>query len=291
MTIGSAIRSLVPDALKERLKHSGLYLRHRSHAANVYHCCVQKTASRWVQKVLSDPRVFRYSGLELFDYHAGVVEEGFDPRPPTEVRVSDAFPSETVASPLYVDYEGFRSIPKPERYRAFFVMRDPRDITVSWYFSMKDSHSTGGGVLTEIREVLQSRSREEGLRTAIDRLATKAGLFPALRSWAEAGGESPEVILVRYEDLTGPGGRSGWRRVLDHCDIPLPPPELEELLDDYAFGKLTGRRRGEADESAHLRKGVAGDWENHFSPELREYFEERTGDLVELLGYPGTSGE
>ena len=65
---------------------------------------------------------------------------GIDPRKMTEIRFEAPLPPGTIVSPLYLDYPGFRSIPKPDSYRAFFVMRDPRDILVSWYLSIKHYH-------------------------------------------------------------------------------------------------------------------------------------------------------
>ena len=40
---------------------------------------------------------------------------------------------------LYMPYDGFAALTKPEPWRAFFVMRDPRDVVVSWYFSSVSS--------------------------------------------------------------------------------------------------------------------------------------------------------
>ena len=37
--------------------------------------------------------------------------------------------------------------------------------------------------------------------------------------------------------------------------------------------------------TAHQRKGIAGDWRNHFSDELKGDFKERWGDLLIATGY------
>ena len=44
-----------------------------------------------------------------------------------------------------------------------------------------------------------------------------------------------------------------------------------------------GRRAGVEDTASHYRKGVAGDWENHFDDEVTATFREVTGDLLEAL--------
>lgn len=274
----------LPREFKRAIRRSPVFVRHRSEAVNIYHCCVQKTASRWVRRIFRDSRVFRYSGMTSYDYHRR--EKGkVDTRAPTGIRIQRPLPRRRVVTPLYVDYVCFRDMPKPSRYRAFFVSRDPRDIVVSWYFSMKHSHPTMDGALDRVRADLRSRSREDGLRRAIDLLQEDAGVFDAMRSWAGAETEDPNVLHVRYRDLTGPRKFETWRELLDHCDIPVPDATLTRLLEEHSFRKLSGRRKGQEDIQAHLRKGVVGDWTNHFTPALRAHFEAVAGDVVTCLGY------
>jgi len=53
-----------------------------------------------------------------------------------------------------------------------------------------------------------------------------------------------------------------------------------------SFEKLSrGRERGQEDPSSFYRKGVAGDWKNHFSKEDRRVFKEEAGELLIRLGY------
>jgi len=33
------------------------------------------------------------------------------------------------------------------------------------------------------------------------------------------------------------------------------------------------------------RKGTPGDWKNHFTPKITEYFKERWGEMIVKLGY------
>jgi hypothetical protein len=91
-------------------------------------------------------------------------------------------------------------------------------------------------------------------------------------------------VVIRFEDLTA-GGSGALRRMFAHCDVQVPADEVERLLCDYSFERLSGRRRGEEDEAAHYRKGVAGDWKNHFNDRLRADFEAVAPGLVGRLGY------
>ena len=43
-------------------------IREKSEYDNIFYCCVQKTASQWLRGVLSDPVVFKYTGLKVHPY-------------------------------------------------------------------------------------------------------------------------------------------------------------------------------------------------------------------------------
>jgi len=279
----NAARRYVPAGWKRRIRNSRLYVSHRSDVENVYFACVQKTASRWLRRILKDERVFRRSGLEYLDYIRSLPFS--ERRSLTEIRFPDGFPSRTIVGPLYTGYEGYVSIRKPAHYRAFFVMRDPRDIVVSWYYSMRYSHASSDGRFDEVREDLGRRSERDGLKRAMDLLAGSAELFPALRSWAGAPERDGCVLLVRYEDLTGPNSAAAFARLFSHCDIRIPEKTQTQLLEEHSFKRISGRRQGQEDVKSHYRKGKAGDWKEHLDDDLLGYFREVTGDLLEALGY------
>ncbi|MEU4558733.1 sulfotransferase domain-containing protein [Actinoplanes sp. NPDC023936] len=242
----------------------------RSEYVNIYHCAVRKTASQWIKSVFSDPIVYKHSGLLTYDPR---FYDWRDPRvcPPNRIALS-----------LFFSRKRFDEIPKPERYRAFFVMRDPRDMVVSSYFSTRDSHGPMGDVL-EVRRVLRELPKKEGMLYLIDDLAKK-GRFNALRSWVLAP-EDEAIRLIRYEDLTGARQTEEIDQLMRHCGIAIPRPELETLLDRYSFSRMNDKQGGGT--VSHYRKGEAGDWRNHFDDDIQEAFQKAAGArLVERLGYP-----
>ena len=280
------LRNIVPPRVKAAFAENRVRLvrvSRRSELRNVYHCCVHKTGSQWIRKVLADPDVYRATGLRTYAYAPRLPEErknlGY-----SGLRFDTPFPRHTIVSPMYIDLEGFEALPKPEPWRALFVMRDPRDVAVSWYFSSTRSHPTRTNQsLQRTREQLRALEEEQGLIFTIRRLQDY-GLFHALRSWNQAASE--DVLVVRYEDLIGDDAGERWDRVLDHCDVRLTPSERRALLQRYSFERLSGRAPGQEDPGSKLRKGVAGDWRNHFTPAVAEAFVEVTSDLAAEIGYP-----
>lgn len=282
--------SLLPLVQAARVKTTELrrlYLpvRERARYRNVFHCCVQKTGSQWVKSVLLDPRTFEYSGY-VHAQAAGTGRIG-DRRRATEREVGTDFPAGAIVSPLYVSYDVYDAIPKQGDTRAFFVMRDPRDLLVSWYFSAKRNHLVGPdptAPLAVAREALADLDVEAGLQYAVDYFEER-GRFAALSSWADRGPADPDVLLVRYEDFVGPDSAGAFRALFDHLDIRMPDDVFGELLEAYSFETLSGRARGSSDASSHLRSGRAGDWSTHFTPAVLAHYHAVAGDLAERLGY------
>lgn len=82
-------------------------------------------------------------------------------------------------------------------FRGFHVVRDPRDILVSAYFSHLHSHSTKGWEILEgHRQKLQSSSKEEGLFAEME--FSEPG-FNELFKWDY---NQPNVLELRMEELT-----------------------------------------------------------------------------------------
>jgi hypothetical protein len=271
--------SLFPKAVRRLWE-----VRHRSSFDNVYHCCVQKTASQWVRSILSDRKtVYRYSGLEAL-HSETTMRDGVDLRRLDERTYESPFPQGTIVTPLYISLECLRALPKPPRWKAFFIMRDPRDIVVSRYFSFKISHRVIGNI-GDLRERLKGMSEAEGLCFVIDELERR-GLFAALRSWTQLPPVNDEAPLFRYEDLIGPEQFNQFDRLFTACDFRVPPDALRDVLQRNSFAARSGGRApGVEDVSSHLRKGVAGDWRNHFEPDVERHFRQQTGNLVDELGY------
>jgi hypothetical protein len=257
-------------------------VKHRSQYVNVFHCCVHKTGSQWIKSLLGDLTVYRYSGLVNHSYQDHL-RGGFDPRPIVDRTFDRPFPARTVVTPLYVTYENYQRIPKRGPSRGFFVMRDPRDLVVSWYFSAKISHIPMGGILRMRRE-LNALSKEDGLIYAIEHLQ-EYGQLVAMDSWAAAARRDPEVLVLRYEDIRN-SDPTVFDRLFGALDIRMPPDVLADIVNAYSFERLAGRKGGGEDEKSHLRAGGASSWRKHFTDKVYARFVDITGDLTGRLGYP-----
>lgn len=205
-----------------------------------------------------------------------------------------------------------------EGVRGFHVIRDPRDIIVSGYFSHRNSHPTDDlPHLEKHRTALQSVSKAEGLFLEMD--------FSA-RCLQDIGGwdyDREEILEIKMEELTS-RPYEGFIDIFEFLDLmswdsayrmqrkiqrfsrtaanrlAFRYPVLDGLRQptkitgemllgrvyDHRFEKKTGgREKGEVNVNSHYRKGVAGDWVNHFSREHAEYFLDQFGEILIQTGY------
>ena len=96
--------------------------------------------------------------------------------------------------------------------------------------------------------------------------------------------EEHDVFTMAYEEmLADPQTNVG--RLLEYLGMDVPAAVLEDMIHRSSFKFVTGRKEGQEDRKGFYRKGVAGDWQNHFSDEERAEFARLAGDLLVRLGY------
>ncbi len=257
-----------------RFRSNCVKVLRKSPYENIYHCCTQKTASQWLRAILSDPTVLKYTGLNVLPY----VQLGLN-----YASFSGPLPSRTIGVHLYIGYSAYLTIPKPSAYKTFFILRDPRDIIVSWYFSARFSHVPIDPI-PDLRKDLQKMNFHEGMKYMIDRL-DEWGSFEAQRSWINADKDTEKIRIFRYEDLSR-DNLAFLKQLFDYLNILMPEDKLLSLYGRHRFEKHSGlRKQGVEDQHSHYRKGISGDWKNYFDSSIENYFRRKTGDLLEALGY------
>jgi hypothetical protein len=201
--------------------------------------------------------------------------------------------------------------------RGFHIVRDPRDVLVSAYFSHLHSHETRNwDSLSAHRKSLRALSKEEGLMLEMDFCEP---VFSAMQDWNY---DDANILELRFERLVSDPYQS-FLNIFEHWELLCEEPGrlsrrlfmIKSMLNrGYQFGsgrlplrwssrwipadrlltavyrnrfakRADGRSPGQENIKHHFRKGVPGDWKNHFSNLHVREFERRYGDLLEKLGY------
>lgn len=191
-----------------------------------------------------------------------------------------------VYTPLYMATQWFdKQVTRTDDQRFFVVIRDLRDAAVSWYFSVKHSHRptnlrSADDLMESYRRRFNELSIEAGLLLVIEeRLADFATIQ---KTWLRQPDSAR--LIVRYEDLIG--DESGqFDRIFDYAGLDPDPQRRKFAVDSQSFRRQTGRDRGQEKVDAHHRKGVAGDWQNHFTDPVKAAFKAQYGELLISTGY------
>lgn len=165
--------------------------------------------------------------------------------------------------------------------RGFHIVRDPRDIVVSAYFSHLHTHPDYPSLI-EHRERLRSATEEEGLLMEMDQRRHE---FRMMLAWDY---DRDDMLELRMEDVTADASRE-VPRILSFLglgpDDGLDDRTVAEIVERNRFEAKAGRAPGTEDLHSHYRKGVAGDWVEHFTERHVDNFKEHYNELLLKLGY------
>jgi hypothetical protein len=167
-------------------------------------------------------------------------------------------------------------------FRHILLLRDPRDVVVSLtHYILRDSRHQHHLYYTQSLNNESQRLRAtilgfEGVPNAPPRAAI-AEIVRGYLTWAR----DPAVLPCRFEDLVGPRGGGDRERQLatiqqlaNHVNRPLDAEQVERVAS-----KMYSRR------SPTYRKGIVGDWRNHFTPDIEALFQEAAGATLTEAGY------
>lgn len=148
------------------------------------------------------------------------------------------------------------------------LFRDGRDVVVSKWFYDRDFCVKNG-----IVESFQEEFDDYVVRTA--------------REWSEyvAAWSKLAVVTARYEDFLACPVES-LRCVLGEINgAVFSDQELRSTLSKFSRENFSAMLGGVFQHNTFVRKGVAGDWRNHFSKQNVDDFKANAGGALLSLGY------
>ena len=156
--------------------------------------------------------------------------------------------------------------------RTYLLVRDPRDVVTSKYFSVKYSHSTAGPVdgILKTREMLGNQDIDT---FALDRAHQTAGWFRDYDILC-----SSHFLLRRYEDIIFDKGKF-VAELCSHFEIDIPKQRLESVA------KAIDIRPEAEDVMAHVRRVTPGDHREKLKEETVEQLNDIFKDILAKYDY------
>ena len=174
--------------------------------------------------------------------------------------------------------------PQRRMYRkAIYLIRDGRDVAVSYYYTL-------------IRRGLYEGEFSPFLRLFLGGGVDGYGPWHEhVASWLDSPlAREGSLLALRYEDLLGQPVEN-LSTTMEFLGVPVARERAEETVRAYSADRMRERERASQFHERKKRQDImfvrtagSGDWREAFSGEDRELFAEVTGGLLERLGYEGS---
>lgn len=189
-------------------------------------------------------------------------------------KVHDAWKTTPAGEPLF---------PPAVTLGAVYIVRDPRDVAVSWADHM------GQTVDESIKDLAHSK-----LTLARFRIILSDALPQRLHSWSEhvESWLSAPIKLhpIKYEDMQAdPMGAFGG--VARFLGLDAAPDKIASAVEAVRFDKLqsaeekNGFIESQSFQDRFFRKGTVGGWRDSLTPEQIARIESDHGTMMKKLGY------
>jgi hypothetical protein len=178
---------------------------------------------------------------------------------------------------VFRTYPEALSAPSARELVKLCLIRDPRDVVVSFYYSMRQSHplpidGAARQAFIDNRSYLNRISLDEAIvSNYFDSIFPNMAKIAALIS-------DKQTIVYRYENVIF--SKSEWiKDIASKLYIDVPDGVLAELITKVDVFPP------EEQPAEHIRRVIPGDYYNKMSQESLVYLEERYQSVLEELGY------
>lgn len=163
-------------------------------------------------------------------------------------------------------------------HKKIFLVRDPRDVIVSLYFSLTRSHALPGQGSS--RDSLLSR-RTESLALSIDEFVQQGkefGILENMRTFMQWSETLPNSRLFKYEDIIFEKKR--WiAEMVGFLDLNVSADTIKAIADRHNIIPK------DEDPDRHIRQVTPGNHKKHLSRQSIAVIETAFGDILEKMSY------
>jgi hypothetical protein len=173
---------------------------------------------------------------------------------------------------------------------VLIVWRDGRDVMVSQYFHSLFYNDKGNALGVErARNNLPFKDYDD-IQTNLPKFIEyvfeekkhpRFSYADFVRHWHGR----KNVVYTSYENMRRDTVGELQRIVYELTGTKLSLEKAVEIENEFSFERQSGRKVGEENKKSFMRKGVIGDWRNHFTEEACKVFDQFAGNELIRLGY------
>lgn len=195
---------------------------------------------------------------------------------------SGAFRVRKTHEPWIAGPDGHATRWQPEGARAIYLVRDPRDVVLSW------AHHNGQSPTEAADFMRRGTSHVMGHGHVAHGGWQAVSWSRHVQSWSQ---ECPlPVLVLRYEDLLAEP-RPCVEQIADWLDVPVDETSVASAVAACEFTELAAREviegfaEAAAPDRVFFRRGRSGGWRTELEPDLARRIEQDHGETMASLGY------
>lgn len=259
----------------EQLTYLGYKWKPKSDDPSVLFFTVHKCASTYMNKFFKylNKKNMNLTSLNMegFLFHAG----NHDITPYLQKHSAEIFRPKGFC---YAPLRDYLQIGNVRDYRVVVMVRDPRDVLVSLYFSHAFSH---GMPLNKAREKTMLAVRKRALDSGLNEQVLQ--YLPVFRdrylNYYRYLVEEAGASLLFYENMVG--DFDSWLdRMQKALALDINPEDAAELKRIGKFGQVSGENK-----YSHVRKVTPGDYKEKLTPEFIDHINELLKEVLDLYHY------
>lgn len=179
----------------------------------------------------------------------------------------------------------------PATTKTILVVRDVRDVISSAYFHFlfenqeKDPYLVAHwkGIMSDV----EISNVKESMPVFIKRFHKHFKVAQRRTNWSNHTESylknEQKILIIKYEDLLKDA--SGQLEEVRNWLSLESQMNIKDVVEKYSFKNQTKRERGVENRTAFLRKGISGDWKNHFNEESKNLVLNYYGSTLQKLDY------
>ena len=277
----NTVKYLIKNIIVKRpVNQINYYLKRKNYQQNIiFITSLPKSGSTWLSNMCAD-----LDGFDLFaptKWNTYISKEWDDSRWDLDLDIFKEFNKK-----LAVIRGHTWAIPKnlnvltQSNLKYIIGVRDPRDKLISEYWHSRNFQ----------RHWAYDQANEQSIKEYIS-YKLESGEFENetlnwIRNWLKYR-DSEKSIIIRYEDMLN-NPKIVLEKIFNFLGFKIEQKKIGNIIGKNSFNKITGRKRGESDDTKFIRKGVSGEWKTIFSKEQKSQFSKIGEDVIKNLEYNPT---
>ena len=172
----------------------------------------------------------------------------------------------------YGPFRSFKNLPDIEEYRILLILRDPRDVLTSHYFSTAFSHPIMNKNIYDERQKALQQTIDEYVMTNAEKTREY------YKDYCEKALPLPNTLFLKYEDMIS-DFEPWFRKLATHINMDENKELIENIIANSNF------KVEKENKYSHIRSIKSGDYLDKLKPETIEFLNEFFKDELKALGY------